>query len=100
MVNAAPPSVQNTVSPPRVTHTNTEQTSPQPNILSLLTPNSHCRQRTPARHAVTPPLPHAMVRRSAGQQHNLSQYMMDETISQANNCFSISTNQKNKTQQH
>jgi hypothetical protein len=30
-----------------------------------------------------------MVRRSARQQHNLSQDMMAETISQANHCFSI-----------
>jgi hypothetical protein len=33
-----------------------------------------------------------MVRRSAGQQHNLSQDMIAETINQANHCFSISTN--------
>jgi hypothetical protein len=37
-----------------------------------------------------------MVRHSAGQQHNLSQDMIAETISQENNCFSISTNQKPK----
>jgi hypothetical protein len=70
--------------------------SPQPNIASHLTPNSHRRQRTPARRAVTPPTPHVMVRRSAGQQHNLSQDMIAEIISQANHCFSISTNQKPK----
>jgi hypothetical protein len=40
-----------------------------------------------------------MARRSAGQQHNLTQDMIAKTISQANNCFSISTNQapKNST---
>jgi hypothetical protein len=37
-----------------------------------------------------------MVRRSAGQQHNLSPDMIAETISQANHCFSISTNQEPK----
>jgi hypothetical protein len=37
-----------------------------------------------------------MVRRSAGQQHNLSQDMIAETISQENHCFSISTNQEPK----
>jgi hypothetical protein len=34
-----------------------------------------------------------MVRRSAGQQYNLSQDMIAETINQANHCFSIPTNQ-------
>jgi hypothetical protein len=38
-----------------------------------------------------------MVRRSAGQQHNLSQDMIAETISQANHCFSISTTPEPKT---
>jgi hypothetical protein len=37
-----------------------------------------------------------MVRRSAGQQYNLSQDMIAETINQANHCFSISTNPKPK----
>jgi hypothetical protein len=96
MENAAPPRVQNTVSPLRVANTTTQQMSPQPNISYHLTPNSHCRQRTPARRAVTPPTPHVMVRRSAGQQHNVSQDMIAETISQENHCFSISTNQKPK----
>jgi hypothetical protein len=50
-----------------------------------------CRQKTPARRAVTPQTPHVMVRRSAGQQHNLSQEMIAETINQANHCFSLST---------
>jgi hypothetical protein len=56
----------------------------------------HRRQRTPARRAVKPPTPHVMVRRSAGQQHNLSHDMIAKTIIQANNCFSISTNQEPK----
>jgi hypothetical protein len=37
-----------------------------------------------------------MVRRSAGQQHNLSQDMVAGTISQANHCFSIPTIQEPK----
>jgi hypothetical protein len=50
--------------------------------------------KTPARRAVAPPTPHVMVRRSAGQQHNLSQDMIAKTISQANHCFSILENRK------
>jgi hypothetical protein len=46
---------------------------------------------------VTPQTPHAMVRRSSGQQYNLSQDMIAETINQANHCFSISTNPGPKT---
>jgi hypothetical protein len=90
--NAAPPRMQNSVSPPRVANTTAQQLSPQPNTASHSTPNSHRRQKTPARRAVTPQTPHGMVRCSAGQQHNLSQYMITETISQENHCFSISTN--------
>jgi hypothetical protein len=90
--NATPPRVQTTVSPPRVGNTTAQQMSPQPNTSSHSTPNSHRRQKTPARRAVTPHTPHVMVRRSAGQQHNLSQDMIAETISQANHCFSISPN--------
>jgi hypothetical protein len=37
-----------------------------------------------------------MMRRSAGQQHNLSQDMIAETIIQENHYFSISTNQEPK----
>jgi hypothetical protein len=37
-----------------------------------------------------------MVRHSAGQQHNLSQDMIAEKISQANNCFSISAHPEPK----
>jgi hypothetical protein len=89
--NFAPPRVQTTVSPPRVANTTAQKMSPQPNTSSHSTPNSHRRQKTPARRAVTPQTPHVMVRRSAGQQHNLSQNMIAETLSQANHCFSIST---------
>jgi hypothetical protein len=37
-----------------------------------------------------------MVRHSAGQQYNLSQDMISETINQENHCFSISTNPEPK----
>jgi hypothetical protein len=94
--NAAPPRVQYTVSPPRVANTTALQMSPQTNASSHSTQNSHRRQKTPARRAVTPPTPHVIVRRSAGQQHNLSQDMIAETISQANHFFSISTNPEPK----
>jgi hypothetical protein len=98
VVNNAPPRVQNTVSPPKVANTTAQQIPPQPTTSSHSTPNSHGRQHAPHRRAVTPqtPTPHVMVRRSASQQYNLSQDMIAETISQANNCFSISTNQKPK----
>jgi hypothetical protein len=38
-----------------------------------------------------------MVRRSASQKYNLSQYMIAETINQSNHCFSIPTTPGNKT---
>jgi hypothetical protein len=98
--NTAPQRVQTTVSPPRVANTTTQQMSPQPNTSAHSTPNSHRRQKKPARRAVTPQTPHVMVRRSARQQHNLSQDMMPGTISQANHCFSISTNPEPRTQKH
>jgi hypothetical protein len=69
----------------------------QQNITAHSTTNSHRQQKTPARHAVTPQTTHVMVRRSDGQQYNLSQDMMAETISQTNHCFSISTHPKIKT---
>jgi hypothetical protein len=90
--SVAPPRVQHTVSPPRVENTTAQQRPTQQTISSHLTPNSHRRQHTPHRRAVTPPTPHVMVRRSAGQQYHLSQDMIAETINQANHCFSISTN--------
>jgi hypothetical protein len=90
--NTAPPRVQFTVSPPRVANTMAQQIPTQPTTSSHLAPNSHRRQYTPHRRAVTPPTPHVMVRRSAGHQYNLSQDMIAETINQANHCFSFSTN--------
>jgi hypothetical protein len=90
--NVAPPMVQNTVSPPRVENKTAQQILPQQTISSHLMPNSHRIQHTPHRRAVTPPTPYVMVRRSAGQQYNLSQDMIAETFNQANHCFSISTN--------
>jgi hypothetical protein len=86
------PRVQNTVSPPRVQNTVAQQIPTQQTISSHLAPNSHRRQHTPHRRAVTPPTPHVMVRRSAGQQYNLSQDMIAEKNNQANHCFSIPTN--------
>jgi hypothetical protein len=73
-----------------------QQRPTQKTISSHLTPNYHRRQHTPHRRAVTPPTPHVMVRRSAGQQYNLSQDMISETINQANHCLSISTDPKPK----
>jgi hypothetical protein len=61
----APLRVQNTVSPPRVQNTTTQQRVPHQTTSSHLTPNSHRKQHTPHRRAVTPPTPHVMVRRSA-----------------------------------
>jgi flagellar biosynthesis GTPase FlhF len=92
--NTAPQRVQTTVSHPRVAGTDAQQITPQINTSSHSTPNSHRRQKTPARRAVTPQTPHVMVRHSARQKHNLSQDMMAETISQANHCFSISAQTK------
>jgi hypothetical protein len=51
--NVAPPRVQNTVSPPRVANTTSQQRPTQQTISSHLTPNSHRRQHTPHRRAVT-----------------------------------------------
>jgi hypothetical protein len=80
--NIAPPRVQNTAAQQRLTQQATS---------SHLTPNSHRRQHSPHRKAVTPPTPHVMVRRSTNQKYNLSQDMIAETINQANHCFSIAT---------
>jgi hypothetical protein len=79
-----------------VENTTAQQTPTQQTISSHLTQNSHRRQHTPHRRAVTPPTPHVMVRRSTGQQYNLSQDMIAETINESNHCFSISTNPKSK----
>jgi hypothetical protein len=97
--NVAPPRVQNTVSPRRVKKTATQQRVTQKTTSSLLTPNSHRRPNTPHRRAVTPPTPHVMARRSAGQKYNLSQDMIAETINQANHCFYIPTTPGNKTKE-
>jgi isochorismate synthase EntC len=96
--DTAPQRGQTTVSPPRVAGTDSEQISLQPNISSHSTPNSHRRQKTPARLIVTPQTPHVMVRRSARQQHNLSQDMMTETINQANSTTKNSKLEKTKRQ--
>jgi hypothetical protein len=94
--NVAPQRVQNTVSPPRVADTTAQQIPTQPTASSHLTSNSHRRQQNPPRCVITPPTPHVMVRRSAGQQYILSQDMIAEKIKQANHCFSISTNPEPK----
>jgi hypothetical protein len=96
--NDAPPRVQNTVSPPRMQNTATPQRVAQKTTSSLLTPNFHRRPQTPQRKVVTPPTPHAMVRRSASQKYNLSQDMIAETVHQANHCFSFPTSPSTKTQ--
>jgi hypothetical protein len=93
---AAPPRVQNTVSPQRLANTTAQQLTPHTNTSAHSTPNSHRGQKTPARRAVTPQTPDVMVWRSAGQQHNVSQDMIAKTISQENHCFSISTNPQPK----
>jgi hypothetical protein len=89
--NNAPPRVQTAVSPPRLPNATDQQMYPKQNITTHATPNSHRRQKTPDRRAVTPQTPHVMVRRIAEQRYNLSQDMMAEAISQANHCFTIST---------
>jgi hypothetical protein len=61
----APPRVQTAVSPLRVPHATSQQIYPQQNITAHATPNSHQRQKTPARRAVTPQTPHIMVQHSA-----------------------------------
>jgi hypothetical protein len=94
--NVAPQRVQNTVPPPRVANTMAQQRPTQSTTSSHLMPNSHRRQHTPHRRAVTPPTPHAMVRRSDGQQYNLSQDKIAEKINQANHCFAISANPEPK----
>jgi hypothetical protein len=93
----APPRVQNKVSPPRVQRTALHQSLPQQTTSSHMTPNSHRRQHTPHRRAVTPSTPHVMVRHSARQKYNLSQDMIAETINQANHYFSIPTTPGPKT---
>jgi hypothetical protein len=91
--NNAPQRVQTKVSPTRVASQAPRQTSRQHIITSQPTPNSHRRQQTPHRRVFTPQTSHGMVRRSARQQ-NLSKDMMAETLSQANQCFSITAETK------
>jgi hypothetical protein len=94
--NNAPQRVQTTVSPPRVTNKNPNQTSLQNIISPRSTPNSQQRQWAPHRRIVTPQTPHGMVRRSSRRQ-NLSQYMMAETLSQANHCFFYLSQHQNQS---
>jgi hypothetical protein len=96
--NNAPPRVQPSVSPPRVPNTTAQNMSPHHNKHSDSIPNSHHRLNIPLIGVVTPQTPHAMVRRSATQQCNLSQDLMAEALNQADHCFSISLHtQKQKT---
>jgi hypothetical protein len=88
--NNAPPRVCTHVSPPRVPHTTAQNMPPHHNKPPDLIPNSHRRQKTPLIRIVTPQTPHAVVRRSATQQYNLSQDLMAESLNQENHCFSIS----------
>jgi hypothetical protein len=69
----------------------------QQTTTAILTPNSHRRTHTTPIRAVTPPTPHAMVRRSVGQKYNFSQDMIAETVHQANHCFSFPTSPRAKT---
>jgi hypothetical protein len=64
-------------------HNRRTNVSPAKHITTLNT-KFPFQTKTPARCAVTPYTPHVMVRRSARQQHNLSQDMMAETINRAN----------------
>jgi hypothetical protein len=74
-------------------HNYTTNVSPAKRIITLNTKFTSQTKITcqTCSYATTP---HVMVRRSAGQQHNVSQDMIAETTSQANHCFSISTNPK------
>jgi hypothetical protein len=96
----APPRVQITVSPPRVQNTATPQRVEHQTTSSLLTQNSQRRTHNTHRREVTPPTPHAMVRRSAGQKHNLSQDMIAETVHQANHCLSFPPSPRTKNQKN
>jgi hypothetical protein len=59
-----------------------------PTASNQMTPNSHRRLQTTPLRFVTPNTPHHMTRRSAGPL-NLSQDMLNETLQQANNVFSL-----------
>jgi hypothetical protein len=96
--NNAPPRVQPRVSPPRVPNTTAQNMSPHHNKHSDSIPSSHRPLNIPLMRVVTPQTPHSMVRCSATQPCNLSQYLMAEALNQANHCFSILPHtQKQKT---
>jgi hypothetical protein len=95
--NDASQRVQITVSPLRVQNAATPQRVAQQTTTAILAPNLYRRTHTTPRRAVTPPTPHAMVRRSAGQKYNLSQDMIAETVHQANHCVSFPTSPRSKT---
>jgi hypothetical protein len=88
--NNAPPTVRNHVSPLRVPNTTAHNMSPHHNKPPDSIPNSRRRLKIPLIRVVTPHTTHAMVRRSATQQYNLSQDMMAEALNQANHCLTIS----------
>jgi hypothetical protein len=75
----SPQGVHQSSSPPRVV---------VPTAPNQTTPNPHRILQTSPRRFVTPTTPHHMVRRSAGP-HKLSQEMLEETVQQANNIFSL-----------
>jgi hypothetical protein len=66
-----------------------------PTASNQITPNSHRRLETTPCRFFTPITPHQMTRRSA-EPLNLSQYMLDETVKQADHIF-FPTNTKEHT---
>jgi hypothetical protein len=78
-----PPRLQIAVSPLRVVNGTTHNRTIQPSGISSMTPRSHRRLNPTPAIAVTPNIPHAMIRRSTHQQ-NLTNEMLAETIQQAN----------------
>jgi hypothetical protein len=82
--------VQISVSPPRVINGATPARVIQPNVTTIMTPNSHWRLIPTPAISVTPNTPHAMIRRSAHQQ-NLTNDMLSETIQHANHVLSLPT---------
>jgi hypothetical protein len=78
------------VSPPRVINGAAPARVIQPTVTTITTQNSHRRLSPTSARAVTPNTPHAMIRRSSNQK-NLTNYMLAETIQQANHLFSLST---------
>jgi hypothetical protein len=87
--------VQIAVSPLRVITGATPARVIQPTVITITTPNSHCRlSPTPAR-PIPPNITHAMIRRSVHQQNltkqKLTNDMLAETIQHANHVFSLPT---------